>query len=100
MANVGNAFENSCILTAIGVVAIILNIAVVTRIGRRRFFLTTGLIICGFSQLIVAAVYTVHPGTQATGRAIVGLSVVFIFAYNVCDFALLANVFLAVSLTR
>lgn len=84
MAGVGNAFENSCILTAIGVVAIILNIAVVTRIGRRRFFLTTGLIICGFSQLIVAAVYTVHPGTQATGRAIVGLSVVFIFAYNVC----------------
>jgi MFS transporter, SP family, sugar:H+ symporter len=83
MANVGNAFENSCILTAIGVVAIMLNISVVTRIGRRRFFLTTGLIICGFSQLIVAAVYTVYPGTQATGKAIVGLSVIFIFAYNV-----------------
>jgi hypothetical protein len=82
MANVGNAFENSCILTALGVVAILINIAVITRIGRRRLFLTVGLIICGFSQLIIAIVYNVRPGTQPTGRAIVGLSVIFIFAYN------------------
>ncbi|KAJ5151075.1 Maltose permease [Penicillium canariense] len=82
MANVGNAFENSCILTALGVVAIMINIAVVTRIGRRRLFLTVGLTLCGFSQLIVAIVYTVDPGTQGTGKAIVGLSVMFIFAYN------------------
>ena len=83
MANVGDAFENSCILTAVGVVAIMINIAVVTRIGRRRLFLTVGLILCGFSQLIVAAIYTVHPGTEATGKAIVGLSMLFIFGYNV-----------------
>jgi hypothetical protein len=83
MANVGDAFENSCILTAVGVVAIMANIAVVTRVGRRRLFLTAGLILCGFSQVIVAAVYTVHPGTQSTGRAIVGLSVIFIVGYNV-----------------
>lgn len=83
MANVGNAFENSCILTAVGVVAILINIAVVTKIGRRRLFLTVGLVLCGFSQLIVAAIYTVHPGTQATGKAIVSLSVIFIFGYNV-----------------
>lgn len=82
MANVGNAFENSCILTAIGVVAILINIAVITRIGRRRLFLTVGLILCGFSQLIVAIVYTVNPGTLGTGKAIVALSVIFIFAYN------------------
>ncbi|KAJ5386999.1 Maltose permease [Penicillium cosmopolitanum] len=82
MADVGNAFENSCILTAIGVVAIMINIAVITKIGSRRLFLTVGLIICGFSQLIIAALYTVHPGTQATGKAIVGLSVIFIFGYN------------------
>jgi hypothetical protein len=83
MANVGNAFENSCILTAVGVVAILINIALITHIGRRRLFLTTGLVICGFSQLIIAAVYTVHPGTKSTGRAIVGLSMVFILGYNV-----------------
>lgn len=86
MADVGNAFENSCILTAIGVVAIMINIAVITKIGSRRLFLTVGLIICGFSQLIIAALYTVHPGTQATGKAIVGLSVIFIFGYNVGQF--------------
>ncbi|KAJ5815203.1 Maltose permease [Penicillium riverlandense] len=82
MANVGDAFENSCILTALGVVAILVNIAVVTRLGRRRFFLMTGLLICGFSQLIVAAIYTVHPGTESTGKATVGLSVIFILGYN------------------
>lgn len=83
MANVGNAFENSCILTAVGVVAISINNAVITYIGRRRIFLITGLLICGFSQLITAIVYTTSPGTQETGKAIVGLAVVFICAYNV-----------------
>ncbi|KAJ5088016.1 maltose permease [Penicillium angulare] len=82
MANVGNAFQNSCILSALGVVAILLNMTVVTRIGRRRIFLISGLIICGFSQLITAAVYTVHPGTESTGRVIVGLSVIFVVAYS------------------
>lgn len=83
MANVGNAFENSCILTALGVVAIMANIAVITRLGRRRVFLITGLLICGFSQLIIAVIYTVHPGTQSTGKATVGLSIIFILGYNV-----------------
>ena len=82
MASVGNAFENSCILTAVGVVAIMINISVVTHIGRRRLFLTTGLIICGFSQLIGAIVYTVHPGTESTGKVIVGMSVIFLLGYN------------------
>ncbi|KAF2092639.1 MFS transporter [Rhizodiscina lignyota] len=82
MANIGNAFENSCILTAIGVVAIILNSLVVTKIGRRRVFLIVGLTICGVVQLIMAAVYTVHPGTVSTGRAVVGLSIIYIVAYN------------------
>ncbi|KAJ5933527.1 Maltose permease [Penicillium verhagenii] len=82
MAGVGDAFENSCILTAVGVVAILLNIAVITHIGRRRVFLVTGLILCGVSQLIVAIVYTVKPGTSGSGKAIVALSVIFICAYN------------------
>jgi hypothetical protein len=85
MAHVGSAFENSCILTAVGVVAIIINICVITRLGRRRLFLIVGLILCGISQVIVAAVYNAHPGTKSTGRAIVGLSVIFIVGYNVSD---------------
>jgi SP family sugar:H+ symporter-like MFS transporter len=83
MANVGNAFENSCILTALGVVAILINSAVIARIGRRRVFLMCGMTVCGVSQLITAAVYNVKPGAQSTGKAIVGLAVIFIVGYNV-----------------
>ncbi|KAG8156818.1 hypothetical protein KVR01_013423 [Diaporthe batatas] len=82
MANIGNSFENSCILTAVGVFAIILNSAVVTHIGRRRVFLTIGLFICGLSQLLTAVIYTVRPGTQSTGKGIVALAIIYIFGYN------------------
>lgn len=77
------AFENRCILTAVGVLAILINTTFITYVGRRRAFLTAGLVFCGFSQLIVAVIYTVHPGTESTSKAIVGLSVVFILGYSV-----------------
>ncbi len=82
MANVGSPFQNSCILTAVGVFAIIVNSAIITKIGRRRVFLFWGMFACGIAQLLVAVVYTVHPGTSSTGKAIVGLSVIYIVAYN------------------
>jgi hypothetical protein len=83
MANVGNPFMNSCILVSVGVVAIFINLGVMVRYGRRRIFLTWGLIICGFCQLIIAVVYQKHPGTNATGKVIVAVSVIYIFVYNV-----------------
>lgn len=83
MANVGNAFENSCILTALGVVAIVINSAVASRLGRRRVFLTVGMTLCGISQLITAVVYTVQPEAESTGKVIVALAVIFIVGYNV-----------------
>lgn len=83
MANIGNSFENTCILTAVGVIAILINSAVITHIGRRRIFLIIGMFLCGLTQLLSAVVYTISPGTQSTGRAIVGLSVVYIMGYNV-----------------
>lgn len=83
MANIGNSFENSCILTAVGVIAILINSAVITHIGRRRIFLIIGMFLCGLTQLLSAIVYTIQPGTESTGRAIVGLSVVYIMGYNV-----------------
>lgn len=82
MAKVGSPFMNSCILTAVGVVIIILNSFVIVKYGRRRVFLTAGMIMCGLCQLIVAAIYTTHPGTQSTGKAIVGVSVLYIIGYN------------------
>ncbi|KAI1276823.1 MFS monosaccharide transporter-like protein [Xylaria sp. FL0933] len=82
MANVGNAFENSCILTGTGVAALLFNALVITRYGRRRVMMVSGFIVCGLSQLIMAIVYTIEPGTQKTGKVIVGLSVIYIVAYN------------------
>jgi SP family sugar:H+ symporter-like MFS transporter len=89
MAGIGNPFANSCILVAVGVVAILINSAIITSVGRRRVFLVTGLFICGLAQLLTAVVYTVNPGTTETGtpvetgRAIVGLAVLYIISYNV-----------------
>ncbi|OAL44464.1 MFS monosaccharide transporter-like protein [Pyrenochaeta sp. DS3sAY3a] len=82
MANVGSPFMNSCILTAVGVFAIIVNSCVISKIGRRRVFLITGLILCGITQIIIAAVYHVNPGTVQTGKVIVGLSIIYIVGYN------------------
>lgn len=82
MAGVGKPFENTVILTATGVIAIIINTCVITRWGRRRVFLTSGLILCGVVQLIIAAVYNAAPTSQSTLKLIVGLSVVYILGYN------------------
>ena len=68
MAKVGNAFQNTCILTAVGVAVIIINSCVISKIGRRRVFLMIGMLICGVSQFVVAAVYHVSPGTVSTGK--------------------------------
>ncbi len=83
MASIGNAFQTTCILVGVGVAAILINSAVITHIGRRRVFLVSGLLLCGLAQLFTAVVYTVQPGTESTGKAIVGLAVVYILAYNV-----------------
>ncbi|KAF2689160.1 general substrate transporter [Lentithecium fluviatile CBS 122367] len=93
IAKVGNAFQNACILTATGVAVIILNSCVISKIGRRRVFLMTGMSICGVSQFAIAAVWHVNPGTVSTGRAIVGLSVIYICGYNgmVATYAWLAG---------
>ncbi|PMD31531.1 putative maltose permease [Hyaloscypha variabilis F] len=82
MAKVGSPFMNACILTAVGVIIIIINSCIITKWGRRRVFLINGMIVCGFCQLIVAAVYTARPGTVSTGKVIVGISVVYIMGYN------------------
>ncbi|OCT50032.1 general alpha-glucoside permease [Cladophialophora carrionii] len=82
MAKVGSAFENSCILVAVGVVAILINSAVITRWGRRRVFLTVGMCLCGITQLIVAIVYDKQGASTSTGKVIVGVSVVYIVGYN------------------
>ncbi|KAK0710238.1 general substrate transporter [Lasiosphaeria miniovina] len=82
MAGIGQPFENSCILNGVGIVAILINSALITNFGRRRVFLVSGLVLCGLAQLLTAVVYTVNPGTKSTGQAIVALAVIYIFGYN------------------
>lgn len=83
MAGIGNAFENSCILISVGVVAILINSALITHFGRRRVFLVSGLLLCGLAQLLTAVVHHVNPGAKSTGQAIVALAVIYILSYNV-----------------
>lgn len=82
MAGVGNPFENSIILVALGVFAMLVNTCIITRWGRRRFFLINGLIICGLVQLITAAIYDAKPMDKAVLKAVVGLSIVYIISFN------------------
>ena len=82
MAGVGKPFENAVVLVSVGVVAIIINTLVITRWGRRRVFLTAGLILCGVVQLILAAVYNARPKDPSTLKLIVALSVIYILGYN------------------
>ena len=84
---------NSCILVSVGVLAIFVNLAIMVRYGRRRTFLTAGLIICAFCQLIVAVVYQENPGTSQTGKVVVAISVIYIFVYNgaICPFSWLSG---------
>lgn len=82
MANIGDPFENSCIMIGCGVAAIIINSCVTMKYGRRRVFLISGLVVCGFCQLIIAAVYTAAPGTETTGKVTVAITILYIMSYN------------------
>lgn len=82
MANVDDPFAMSNVLSTGGLVAIIVNSLIVVKYGRRRVLLMSGLLICGILQLIVALVYQVNPGTASTGKVIVALSSLYMFAYN------------------
>jgi len=83
MAGVQNAFGMTCVLSAVGITAIIFNSLIVVRYGRRRVLLMCGFMGCGILQLIIAIVYSKHPGTSKTGMVIVALSCLYMFCYNV-----------------
>lgn len=83
MAHVSNPFGMSCVLSTMGLVAILLNSAIVVRYGRRRVLLMSGLVVCGILQLIIAIAYDKNPGTKTTGQVLVALACLYMMAYNV-----------------
>ncbi|KAI0010456.1 general substrate transporter [Xylariaceae sp. FL0662B] len=82
MAKVADPFAMGCVLSAIGLVALVINSLIVVRYGRRRVLLMSGLSTCGILQLIVAVVYDKNPGTKVTGQVIVALSCLYMMSYN------------------
>ncbi|KAI1102418.1 general substrate transporter [Jackrogersella minutella] len=82
MAKVANPFAMGCVLSAIGLLAIVLNSLIVVRYGRRRVLLMCGLGICGILQLIIAVMYDKNPGAKATGEVLVALSCLYMMSYN------------------
>ncbi|KZO93820.1 general substrate transporter [Calocera viscosa TUFC12733] len=83
MAGVGQPFQNAAILSGVSVIANMLSWYAITKFGRRPIVLT-GLLMSGICQLITAAAYQAAPGTEVTGRVIVGMGVVYIIFYNGC----------------
>lgn len=83
MAHVSNPFGMSCVLSTMGLLAIIINSAIVVRYGRRRVLLMSGLIVCGILQLIIAITYDKNPGTKMTGKVLVALACLYMMSYNV-----------------
>jgi len=83
MANVGRPFENSCILQAVGLAAILANSVLSPKIGRRRVCLVTGLLICGAAMVIMAAVYQKNPLASATGKLVIAMTMIHMVSYSV-----------------
>lgn len=83
MAKVANPFAMTCVLSAVGLVALIINACIITKFGRRRVLISNGLVICGVLQLAVALTYQFKPGQKSTGTVLVALSCLYMMSYNV-----------------
>lgn len=83
MANVEDPFAMTCVLSVVGLSALVINSFIVVRYGRRRILLMSGLLLCGILQLIIAITYDKKPGAIVTGKVLVGLSSIYMMSYNV-----------------
>jgi hypothetical protein len=83
MAKVSDPFGMSCVLSTLGLLALVMNSFIVVRYGRRRVLLMSGLITCGILQLIIAVTYHQNPGTKTTGKVLVALTCLYLMSYNV-----------------
>ncbi|CAI4213861.1 unnamed protein product [Parascedosporium putredinis] len=81
MARTPDAFGMSCIVNAMGLIAIIANSLIVVKYGKRRVLLVNGLIICGVLQLIVAIVYDKKPGEKITGQVLIAMTCLYMMVY-------------------
>jgi hypothetical protein len=83
MAEVADPFAMSCVLSTMGLLALIINALIVVKYGRRRVLLISGLTACGILQLIIAVVYDEKGRTRTTGKVLVALTCLYMMSYNV-----------------
>ena len=84
MAEVGNPFANTCIVTAVAVFAVLVQGLLMTHFGRRRVFLLLGFTVCGIMMLIIAAVWTAQPNTESSAKVVIALLVIYILFFSGC----------------
>ncbi|KAI6254478.1 hypothetical protein MCOR27_010748 [Pyricularia oryzae] len=82
MAEVADPFAMGCVLSAVGLAALVINACIVVRYGRRRVLIGWGLVLCGVLQLIIAVVYQVYGRSVTTGNVLVALSCLYMMSYN------------------
>lgn len=75
------SFEFSTMITCMGLLGILSSFLWAERLDRRSIFMI-GVAVCGLTQLGFAVTWTVAPGTEAAGKAVVGLIAVFTFFYT------------------
>jgi len=73
-------FEYSVLVTCTGLLGVIFSFFFVRLIDRRTVMLV-GVVACGICQLVPAIAWTKDPGSENTGRVVVGFIALFTFFY-------------------
>lgn len=77
------AFEVSVGMTAAGLVATLISMWVITKVGRRTILLV-GFFVQAICMLILAVVYRNNTLSVAAGKALVAFTIIYLFFYNMC----------------
>ncbi|KEF56624.1 uncharacterized protein A1O9_06813 [Exophiala aquamarina CBS 119918] len=80
IAGVKKPFEYSVLVTCTGLLGVIFSFFFVRLIDRRTVMLV-GVVACGICQLVPAIAWTKDPGSENTGRVVVGFIALFTFFY-------------------
>lgn len=68
-------------ITCMGLLGILSSFFWAEKVDRRAIFMI-GVAFCGLTQLSFAITWTVTPGTETAGKAVVGLIAIFTFFYT------------------
>jgi Sugar (and other) transporter len=84
MAGIKKPFQTSILSIMMGFIGVLVGMFLMQKVFGRCWMLMIGAGGCGCCMLAIAVAYTVSPGSQAAGRALVGFALMFNFFYNGC----------------